>query len=127
MDISLLWTSPGDVPVFLFAYPCPTCRFGHPNPIYINIVREPLDRFISYYYFLQYGDDYRVGLKRSRAGKNEVLATKSCVTLTQLKLANFRLSTSVSVDGGGTAISNKCGSKFPIVHPYSIATIISNK
>jgi len=46
-------------------------RFGHPNPIYINIIREPLERFISYYYFLQYGDDYRVGLKRSRAGKNE--------------------------------------------------------
>lgn len=46
-------------------------RFGFPNPIYINILREPLDRLLSHYYFLRYGDNYRIGLKRSRAGNNE--------------------------------------------------------
>ena len=47
-------------------------QFGMPNPLYINILREPLDRMVSHYYFLRYGDNLRKGLKRTRSGDKTV-------------------------------------------------------
>lgn len=41
---------------------------GNVKFININIVRQPLERLVSYYYFLRYGDDYRKGKIRSHMG-----------------------------------------------------------
>ena len=51
------------------------------TPIYINMIRQPLERLVSHYYFLRYGDDVLVNKVRAKEG--DTTTFDDCVRLQQ--------------------------------------------
>ncbi|THD21742.1 Heparin sulfate O-sulfotransferase [Fasciola hepatica] len=57
-------------------------QFGSPiRPIYLNMIRDPLERLASYYYFIRFGDDFRPNLTRRRMSNpnQRILTFDECV------------------------------------------------
>ena len=43
-------------------------QLGFKQPLYINILRKPLERLVSYYYFVRYGDTFLPNKRRNHEG-----------------------------------------------------------
>ena len=64
-----------------FAYFDPHRLGVEVTPIYINLIRQPLARLVSHYYFLRYGDDVLVNKVRAKEG--DTTTFDQCVELQQ--------------------------------------------
>lgn len=61
--------------------------------MYINVVRDPIERLVSYYYFLRFGDDYRPGLRRRKQGDKKVFRALQASRTACLRVPGYCLFT----------------------------------
>ena len=85
---------------------------GFPQPLYINIVRDPLERFVSHYYFLRFGDTYSPNKIRKRHGDPTTL--DECVLQRKYDCNITRMWLQIPYFCGSDPICWKPGNKFAL-------------
>ncbi|XP_065669476.1 heparin sulfate O-sulfotransferase [Hydra vulgaris] len=89
-------------------------KLGMHQPLYINIVRKPLDRAVSHYYFIRYGDTYLPNKKRLRHG--DETSFDDCVKLNSSECSEAKLWMQIPYFCGSDAFCWEPGSEKALLH-----------